>query len=543
MIKFTRGDMFAVPADLRVNTVNCKGAMGKGVALAFKNRYPDMFKDYQKACRDGQVRPGSMHIWKNLTGDWVVNFPTKRDWREPSRYEDILSGLDALHTYLKKQGPITVALPALGCGNGGLDWERVSSMITDKLSDLDATILVFEPADSRAAGISSEREPTEDHKSELQYLGFQIIKTPSWLKEFSAFPDFVTLKGDESLLDQPWLALLTSKDPSEREYSALRSIAHQLATASHRIAIALPFMTRATSDIAEIFLQHGIAVIQFLPFGPLSRKIIARTPTNNRAAPFAIVSIAAPSSAWSRSALAKTMACLRAGTSVALLSDPTPEWLQGGGISNWSEKRIFFIRYGELSDGLCQQLHRHGARPIGRRPDTGEPNLAPLLEASNSTNSSQANSEEALKNTPKNNDEERLAQLVALDEDILKGGLALSEWCSFIIREADMAFVKGAYLASILTAVSGIEAFLKAESGGGLNSRLSDLIQDADLPPPLKADLHKLRNYRNKWVHIEEPLDDSKALENPNEFKLELEEMALFAANVLRRTIHSKQCV
>lgn len=120
MVEFTNGDMFGTPVDVRVNTVNCKGVMGAGVALAFKNRYPDMFKDYQSACKRGLVRPGRLHIWKSQVGDWVINFPTKRDWRDPSRYEDIGAGLEALRNYLSEQGSISVALPALGCGNGGL---------------------------------------------------------------------------------------------------------------------------------------------------------------------------------------------------------------------------------------------------------------------------------------------------------------------------------------------------------------------------------------------------------------------------------------
>jgi O-acetyl-ADP-ribose deacetylase (regulator of RNase III) len=152
MIEFTKGDMFDSPADVRVNTVNCVGVMGAGVALAFKNRYPDMFKDYQNACRDRRLRPGKLHVWKNLLGEWVINFPTKRDWRDPSLYEDILSGLDALREYLLDHGHITVALPALGCRHGGLDWAKVAPMIKDKLADLEARILVFEPADSINAG-------------------------------------------------------------------------------------------------------------------------------------------------------------------------------------------------------------------------------------------------------------------------------------------------------------------------------------------------------------------------------------------------------
>jgi O-acetyl-ADP-ribose deacetylase (regulator of RNase III) len=96
MLEFVKGDIFDAPADIRVNTVNCVGVMGAGVALAFKQRYPDMFKDYQRDCKAGRVVPGTMHVWKSLTGDWIINFPTKRDWREPSRYEDIDNGLDDL---------------------------------------------------------------------------------------------------------------------------------------------------------------------------------------------------------------------------------------------------------------------------------------------------------------------------------------------------------------------------------------------------------------------------------------------------------------
>jgi O-acetyl-ADP-ribose deacetylase (regulator of RNase III) len=152
MLTFTSGDMFAVPADARVNTVNCVGVMGAGVALAFRKRYPEMFKEYKRACAVGAIRPGQLHIWKDLTGDCVINFPTKRHWREKSRYEDIESGLAALRAYLEKIGPIRVALPALGCGHGGLDWDKVRGLIEQRLANVDAEVLVFSPADSRAAG-------------------------------------------------------------------------------------------------------------------------------------------------------------------------------------------------------------------------------------------------------------------------------------------------------------------------------------------------------------------------------------------------------
>ncbi len=144
MIEFTQGDMFAKPVDILVNPVNCVGVMGAGLALAFKRRYHAMFNAYRQACAAGEVRPGRLHVWRS---PWIINFPTKRHWRDPSRYEDIAAGLDALRDYLVPIGRVTVALPALGCGHGGLDWSRVRELIQTKLEDVPATILVYAPSE------------------------------------------------------------------------------------------------------------------------------------------------------------------------------------------------------------------------------------------------------------------------------------------------------------------------------------------------------------------------------------------------------------
>jgi len=168
MLHFTSGDMFELPVDIRVNTVNCVGVMGAGVALAFKTRHPAMFRSYKKACDAGEIRPGALNIWHTLS-EWVINFPTKRHWRENSKYEDIEDGLKALRTYLDSIGrAVRVALPALGCGHGGLDWSRVSKLIECHLATTDAEVFVFEPADSRRAGAiasqlkKSKIEPRSD---------------------------------------------------------------------------------------------------------------------------------------------------------------------------------------------------------------------------------------------------------------------------------------------------------------------------------------------------------------------------------------------
>ena len=380
MIEFTTGDMFAVPVDIRVNSVNCKGVMGAGVALAFKQRYPEMFKEYRRACHDGTIRPGGLHVWKNLTDECVINFPTKRDWRDPSCYEDIRVGLEALRSYLQERGPITVALPALGCGHGGLEWDRVSSMIEDKLGDLDARILVFAPADSREVGRIAQYQPSTEQIRALENIGFRVLDLP-WYEPALGLPSKTLVKGDPNLLGTRWLALLPSKSPGERERIALQSVARQMAQASDPVTIALVHATRATECIAELFLEHGISAVLILPFGLLTRKKIAQIPTDGRRASFAIISVAAPEAAWSHKIRAQSMTLLRAGSSSVLISDPEPRWLAGRAAHARVKRAIFYLRYGSLTDNVYRILDDMGAHPISRRRNTGEPNLCPLFDA------------------------------------------------------------------------------------------------------------------------------------------------------------------
>lgn len=139
--------------------------------------------------------------------------------------------------------------------------------------------------------------------------------------------------------------------------------------------------------------------------------------------------------------------------------------------------------------------------------------------------------------------DDRWAHLVALDEELLKGGVILSEWCSFVVREADTAFAGGAHLASILTAVSGIETYLRSEYSASRRERLATLIDASPIDSSLKKDLHTLRKYRNKWVHVDDPWNDGALLEKPEETESELEEMAFFAVRVFRRTIYENRWI
>lgn len=154
MIELVTGNMFDIDADVLVNTVNCVGVMGCGVALEFKNRYPKMFQSYKRMCnrKTNTLLPGMIQEYKTQDGKTVLNFATKNHWRNQSQYSYIESGLRKLRTWLSgcKSGTV-IALPALGCGHGGLDWALVLEMIKRELANLDhLTICVFQPQDSRS---------------------------------------------------------------------------------------------------------------------------------------------------------------------------------------------------------------------------------------------------------------------------------------------------------------------------------------------------------------------------------------------------------
>jgi hypothetical protein len=136
-------------------------------------------------------------------------------------------------------------------------------------------------------------------------------------------------------------------------------------------------------------------------------------------------------------------------------------------------------------------------------------------------------------------EEDKWRYLVDLDERLLKGGVMLSEWATFLIRDADAAFAAGAYLARIITGLAGDETHLRSENGGEKQCFV-ELIDQSDLEDDLKRELHALRRYRNSWVHVADPWEDDSLLESPEEHEVELEEMARRCVVALRRTIYTK---
>ncbi|WP_284271818.1 type II toxin-antitoxin system antitoxin DNA ADP-ribosyl glycohydrolase DarG [Mesorhizobium huakuii] len=163
MIKSTTGNILEANAEALVNTVNCVGIMGRGIALQFKNAFPSNFKIYAAACARNEVRPGQMFVVETgeLSPRYIINFPTKRHWKGKSRMEDIDAGLQALVKVIKDRGIKSIAIPPLGSGLGGLDWADVRPRIVEAMDSVDAEVVIYEPsgAPDAAALARNRRTP------------------------------------------------------------------------------------------------------------------------------------------------------------------------------------------------------------------------------------------------------------------------------------------------------------------------------------------------------------------------------------------------
>ena len=143
MITYVEGDLFQSPAKVLVNPVNTAGVMGKGLALEFKRRYPAMFREYQVLCKKKQLDVGQLWIYKTPE-KWILNFPTKRHWRQKSRPEYIEAGLERFVATYQEENIDSIAFPQLGCGSGQLDWEtQVQPLVEKYLGQLPITIHIY----------------------------------------------------------------------------------------------------------------------------------------------------------------------------------------------------------------------------------------------------------------------------------------------------------------------------------------------------------------------------------------------------------------
>jgi O-acetyl-ADP-ribose deacetylase (regulator of RNase III) len=145
-LEYRQGSVLQSTLQTVTNTVNCVGVMGKGLALEFRKKFPAMFQRYKYYCETGHIQPGKLYLWKPSEGDgqWVLNFPTKLHWRDPSKLEWVAAGLDKFLATYEDRGVTSVAWPQLGCRNGGLDWDtQVRPLMEEKLSNLPIPVEIW----------------------------------------------------------------------------------------------------------------------------------------------------------------------------------------------------------------------------------------------------------------------------------------------------------------------------------------------------------------------------------------------------------------
>ena len=142
MIQYAQGNILNSPAQTIVNPVNCKGVMGAGLALQFKKQYPDMCEKYREFCREGLLKPGKLMLYK-APDHWILNFPTKNDWRDGSNIVYIESGLKKFVDTYASKGITSIAFPKIGCGLGGLDWSLVELVMRKYLDSLPIDVYVY----------------------------------------------------------------------------------------------------------------------------------------------------------------------------------------------------------------------------------------------------------------------------------------------------------------------------------------------------------------------------------------------------------------
>ena len=176
MISYIKGDIFNSPAQVLVNTVNTVGVMGKGIALEFKNRYPEMFKVYQKECDENNFDIGNLLLWKK-EDKWVLLFPTKKHWRSKSEIYYIEKGLDKFVQTYEVLGIESIAFPRLGCGNGGMEWNVVQPIMEKHLKNLPIRIYIY--VDNYKNTIPEFKQISEMEKwirENPKSIGFNMLK-------------------------------------------------------------------------------------------------------------------------------------------------------------------------------------------------------------------------------------------------------------------------------------------------------------------------------------------------------------------------------
>jgi len=190
MIQYEIGNLFDSEAEALVNTVNTDGVMGKGIALQFKNTFPNNYKTYAKVCDNKELKIGqllvtveeSLLIGKKI----IINFPTKTSWRKPSEYSYIEAGAAELLKLIKEKQIKSIAIPPLGSGNGGLDWNKVKIILEKYLSQVDCDIHIYQPSTEILEALKKERVKLTPARAMLLSVLYDLVKSGEFVSEFSA---------------------------------------------------------------------------------------------------------------------------------------------------------------------------------------------------------------------------------------------------------------------------------------------------------------------------------------------------------------------
>jgi DNA protecting protein DprA len=224
-IVYRTGDLFEAGTQVIVNPVNCRGVMGKGLALAFRQRYPKMYEAYLRDCQSRKLHPGCPTLYTE-SEPWILQFPTKDHWRDPSKIDDLQQGLEYFAASFKGAGIRSIAFPKLGCGEGGLLWSEVGPMMAHYLGTLDLEVIVYiDESDEMFRGSGETR-------SEYCMVNQGDVSFPDALRSIvpmrqggPGVPERLYCKGDVALLQTPCVAIVGTRHPTQAASAAAFRIA------------------------------------------------------------------------------------------------------------------------------------------------------------------------------------------------------------------------------------------------------------------------------------------------------------------------------
>ncbi|GED68032.1 hypothetical protein BRE01_17340 [Brevibacillus reuszeri] len=377
MIEFVSGDMFDYNADIRVNTVNCVGVMGAGVALMFKTRYPDMFIDYSDACKRHEVKPGKPHVWEvpDLISQFtIINFPTKVHWKNPSEYDYIEKGLVWLRQFLLNKGSSTVTLPALGCGHGGLDWEKVKEMIVKYLGELNTKILVFEPSSSTKSSHQTGYD-TELKKQGIHKLLPNEKLYPSKLVGRSALE--IYYKGNIELLKSKSVAIVGNLKSTDREKNALTMVINQLPISDFVFILGLS--NSYETELAKVILSKGFKAVFSIPYGILQLKVRKDLESYWDYENIAVLSTTSPTQTWKSYESVNSLRLRLKLSDVTLINNlEVDSLIRYENDIKEADSKVFYVNYWNSEIDFFNRLT---AQRIGINSNTGKPNVLPLINS------------------------------------------------------------------------------------------------------------------------------------------------------------------